>query len=324
MPILSLSPRGLLAAVPALILSLNPSLRAAEGWETDFEKAKATAAKEKKDLLLDFTGSDWCVWCIRLNKEVFSKDVFKQEAPKHFVLVELDYPQEKEQPEALREQNEKLQEVYEIEGFPTIVLADAKGRPYAKTGYAPGGPQAYNEHLAELRKIREKRDAAFKKAQSAQGLEKAKALHEGLKALNDDDLARTHYQEELKQIMELDKEDVTGVRKAAEAEKKRTALIEKLESLLEAEKPAEFEKAIDDFIALEKLKGEEKQQLLMAKLQVYGPARLDEADKLMDEVIKEDDKTDAAEIARQTKEQIALLKKQIKESKEEEAKAKKE
>jgi thioredoxin-related protein len=121
--------RALTAAVPALILSIAAPISAAEGWTEDFDKAKETAAKDGKDLLIDFTGSDWCGWCIKLQKEVFTKDGFKSTAPKNFVLVELDFPQQKEQSKELKERNAKLQEEFGIEGFPTIILADAKRRP---------------------------------------------------------------------------------------------------------------------------------------------------------------------------------------------------
>ena len=67
-----------------------------EGWQTDFEVAKKLAAEGKKDLLLDFTGSDWCGWCIKLNKEVFGLEPFKTGTKDKFVLVELDFPQKKE------------------------------------------------------------------------------------------------------------------------------------------------------------------------------------------------------------------------------------
>ena len=87
------------------ILSLAFGLSAAEGWEVDFEAAKAKAAKEKKLLLVDFTGSDWCGWCIRLQDEVFLKDGFKSYAKDKFILVELDYPQKKQQDPKIKEQN---------------------------------------------------------------------------------------------------------------------------------------------------------------------------------------------------------------------------
>ena len=93
-------------AVPALMMVLAPVARAADGWMTNYGEAKTLAAKETKDILMDFTGSDWCVACAALKKEVFSQDVFRQEAPKHFVLLMLDYPQQKPLSAELTAQNE--------------------------------------------------------------------------------------------------------------------------------------------------------------------------------------------------------------------------
>ena len=171
----------------AFVLCSTVSLSAAEGWSVDFEKAKAQALAEKKDLLLDFTGSDWCTWCIRLRKEVFETELFKKEAPSKFVLVELDFPQDSSaQPEATRAQNKKLQDQFGIKGYPTIFLSDASGRPYAQLGYEKGGPEAYLKSLEEARANRVKRDASFQKAETLAGLDKAKALQEGLAILPDE------------------------------------------------------------------------------------------------------------------------------------------
>lgn len=315
---LSSSWRALAAAVPALVLAFSPAARANEGWGTDFEAAKATAAKESKDLLMDFTGSDWCGWCIRLNKEVFSQDAFKQDAPKHFVLLELDFPQQKELPKEEKEQNEKLQETYSIEGFPTILLADAKGRPYAKTGYMEGGPEKYNEHLAELRKIRETRDAAFKKAEAAEGLEKAKAINEGLQAL-DPEVVTGYYKEELEKVISLDKDDTLGFKAKKAYSDKRTALDEKLSEFQQSEKTKEFSDAIDEFIKTEKVKGSDLQDLLFTKLQVFGPADIDKADALMDEVIKVDADSELGKNAVNVKKRIVEMRKQVDESKKDDA-----
>ena len=127
---------------------------AAEGlWQTDFKAAQAKAKQEKKYLLVDFTGSDWCGWCIKLHNEVFDKEPFKAEAPKQFVLVELDFPHEKEQSDELKKQNKELSEKYNIEGFPTVLLLDAEGQVIARTGYREGGPEDYLKQLAEFPKI---------------------------------------------------------------------------------------------------------------------------------------------------------------------------
>src|SRR4051794_3904234 len=130
---------SLTAATLAWTLTVS-TFAAGDLWVSDFEKAKQTAAAENKDLLIDFTGSDWCGWCIKLRKEVFDLDAFKTAAPKNFVLVEIDFPQNKSKlSNATQEQNAKLQTQFGIQGFPSIVLADAQGRPYAQTGYQEGG-----------------------------------------------------------------------------------------------------------------------------------------------------------------------------------------
>ena len=119
-------------------------------WGTDFEEAKAAAAERGVPILVDFTGSDWCGWCIRLKEEVFKKDAFIEYAKENLVLLELDFPMRTELPEALREQNEALRERFRIRGFPTILLLNAEGEELARTGYRRGGPEAYIEHLQEL------------------------------------------------------------------------------------------------------------------------------------------------------------------------------
>ncbi|MEM7791812.1 MAG: thioredoxin family protein [Verrucomicrobiota bacterium] len=123
---------------------------AGSGWMTDFEAAKAKAKAENKPLLLDFTGSDWCGWCIKLDKEVFSQDAFKAYAKDSLVLVELDFPRGKEQSDALKEQNKALAEKYGIRGFPTIVVLSPEGELIEKTGYQRGGPDAYVDHIKEI------------------------------------------------------------------------------------------------------------------------------------------------------------------------------
>lgn len=216
--------RNTLVATLALsFATLTSAFAGGEGWVTDFEAAKKTAAEGKKDLLLDFTGSDWCGWCIKLNEEVFSKEPFKAGTKDKFVMVELDFPQKKELEAKLKEQNDALQEKFQIQGFPTIMLCDASGKPYAKTGYQAGGPEKYVKHLDELQQIRVKRDEAFAKANAAKtDAEKAACLVDGLKLL-DEELVESSYGDVLDQITALDKEDSTGfvkARKEAAAKKK--------------------------------------------------------------------------------------------------------
>lgn len=124
----------------ALFLSLNLIARAAApaGWTDDLAKAKETAAKEKKLLLLDFTGSDWCGWCMKLDKDVFSKSDFKSYAKENLVLVEVDFPNQKPQTKKVKDQNAALKKQFNVGGFPTIVVLDGSGKEVARWGgYSP-------------------------------------------------------------------------------------------------------------------------------------------------------------------------------------------
>ena len=118
-------------------------------WATDFEAAKADAAKSGRKLLLDFTGSDWCIYCQKLDAEVLATPEFKSFA-KDYVLVCVDFPKAKELPAAEKKQNDALGERFKIEGYPTLIVADASGTEVRRAvGYEPGsGPGAYLAQLA--------------------------------------------------------------------------------------------------------------------------------------------------------------------------------
>jgi protein disulfide-isomerase len=138
-------------ACAVLTLGASAAL-AAEGWGDNYEKAQAEAKSENKLLLLDFTGSDWCPWCIKLNKEVFSQKEFKDYAAKNLVLMEVDFPQTKPQSESLKSQNAKLQDKYRIQGYPTVVVLNGQGKKVGELGYQPGGPSAFISELEKLKK----------------------------------------------------------------------------------------------------------------------------------------------------------------------------
>jgi len=140
----------LLTLASITFLGLVATAFAGDGWLTDFEAAKAKAKAENKPMLLDFTGSDWCGWCVKLDKEVFTKAVFKDYADAELVLVEIDFPRNKEQPAELKAQNDKLAKQYGIRGFPTILVLSADGELIEKTGYQRGGPEAYVAHIKEI------------------------------------------------------------------------------------------------------------------------------------------------------------------------------
>lgn len=116
-------------------------------WEENLETALQKAKTENKAVLVNFTGSDWCQWCIRLSDEVFSKSEFEEYAEDNLVLVRLDFPRSIEQSAETKAYNNQLAQRYGIQGFPTILLFNSQGKMVLQTGYQPGGPVSYVNHL---------------------------------------------------------------------------------------------------------------------------------------------------------------------------------
>ena len=125
-------------------------------WLADLPKAVAQAKKENKTVLVDFTGSDWCIWCIRLHEEVFSKPEFAEYAKKNLVLAVVDFPNHKLQSPEVKNTNRALAEKYAIEGYPTLVLLDGEGKEINRLGYVPGGPKPFIEKLDALKAEKKK------------------------------------------------------------------------------------------------------------------------------------------------------------------------
>lgn len=119
-------------------------------WLTDYDEALALAKKLERPVLINFTGSDWCGWCIKLAKEVFTQDVFIKHASENYVLLKLDFPRKIEQSAEMKAANESLAKKYGIEGFPTIVFVDHTGKELTRASYQPGGPEAYIKYLQGL------------------------------------------------------------------------------------------------------------------------------------------------------------------------------
>jgi len=124
------------------------------GWTDSITDGIARAERENKMLLLDFTGSDWCVWCKKLESEVWSTPEFKAWADDNLVKVFIDYPQTIDLSDDQRMQNELLKQYFGIEGYPTIFLLDSNLTPLLRTGYKEGGPAEYIRHLKEDRNLR--------------------------------------------------------------------------------------------------------------------------------------------------------------------------
>ncbi len=136
----------------AIVLIASASLSLAnEGWLTDWEAAKAKSKAENKPILINLTGSDWCGWCIKMEKETFSQKAFKDFAAENLILMEADFPKKKELPAALKKQNAELEKQYLAGGYPTVFLLDAEGKKLSEDlGTLKGG---MNEFIAKLKEL---------------------------------------------------------------------------------------------------------------------------------------------------------------------------
>ena len=113
-------------------------------WNTDYAKAVEQAKVQNKPLLLDFTGSDWCGWCMKMKKETLDTPMFKTYASHNLVLVEVDFPHQKAQIEKVKQQNQQLKQQYQAHGYPTFILVDKDGKELGRQkGYLEGGPTAF-------------------------------------------------------------------------------------------------------------------------------------------------------------------------------------
>ena len=184
-------------------------------WYTDFEKAKAAAAKSNKDIFMEFTGSDWCPPCKRFHDSILQWKNFTDYAQQRYVLLKLDYPRgDTGQSSEEKSQNEMLAAKYGIESYPTVLLADSQARVYGQVEYEmmvlpiPGFAAA----LEGLIQVRHTRDVGFADASQLKGAEKVKKIEETILEVGQQFMLPS-YEKELARIVKLDKDDSAGFRK---------------------------------------------------------------------------------------------------------------
>jgi len=136
-------------------------------WHTDLMKVYEISKKTNKPIFAFFTGSDWCGWCKKLQADVFAKPEFITWAQKNVILLELDYPRFKQLPPEQVQQNQNLQQTFQIAGYPTIWMftlskPDTSNKftidAIGSTGYPQGAEQG-NEQKKFLEDVNRLMDA---------------------------------------------------------------------------------------------------------------------------------------------------------------------
>lgn len=144
--------KRLLASLLLAVCAFVSAHAAEANWLTDYDAALKKAADENKPVLINFTGSDWCGWCIKLDREVFSQTEFVDYATKNLVLVKLDFPRKKPQTDAQKAKNAELAKKYQIRGFPTIKVLNPQGKTIGNLGYEEGGAASWIKSLERVTK----------------------------------------------------------------------------------------------------------------------------------------------------------------------------
>ena len=304
--------------LPIIAAACMAPCLAAEGWLTDMDAARKEAAERKKNLMIEFTGSDWCAPCMQLRANVLTKPDFQQEARKNFVLLELDYPRSKEQSAEVKAANQKLAEQYGVTGFPTVVFADASGKPFG--GFVGGRPRedvmkAMQDALKNKEAL-QMVEAEVAKASTDEA--KVAALMEVLK-LAPKDYVDNFYGDVKAEIKKLDKDDKSGL-KAADAhadqlKKEQKEVQDYLAGKMTANTtPAEALQVVKSYPNRDKLLPETQQELLMMEFGTFlnSTGDVDGAVLILDKVAELKPGTEAGQQAPRIKAGILANKDRIK------------
>ncbi|MBK1882453.1 thioredoxin family protein [Luteolibacter pohnpeiensis] len=254
--------------IPALAVLLLGSvlpLSASDSWSSDFAASRQKAESEGKSMLLDFTGSDWCSWCHRLSNEVFDQAGFEEAISKNFVLVEVDFPQNKSiLSQETIEQNNTLAKQFAIKGYPTILLCDAEGIPYGSTGYRAGGLEPYMEHLNLMVANKSKRDELLKEAKSKSGFEKADLMSRALDEMElSEELTTKFYGDLEKEILSLDTDRKTSLAKRVDTKAHLETFSDKVKKLVDEKKFDEVDSVSEEMMKDPLMTGDALQRVYM-------------------------------------------------------------
>ena len=279
-----------LFATMALAVSANSNADD-KWWKSDPDAAIKTATEDRKDLLILFTGSDWCPPCQKLEQEVFSDEDFYLEAEGDFVFVKFDFLRNTPIRDEVKKLNEEWATRYGVDSFPTVVLVDHNLKPFAFAGYEEGGAENFLGMLEESRQVRVNRDAKMAAAEEAEGAERARLLDEALSEMPRE-ISDVYYADVVEEIVSLDEDDELGLRtkwnEAKDAELRKSILTDVM-MVARLDSPKRAIDMIDEILGTIKFPTKQKLEIMQIKLNIVrklgNPAKVD---SLLDEMISLD------------------------------------
>ncbi len=260
-----------------------------EGWLVGLDRAKEAARELNRHLLLDFAGSDWIPQSIVLEEKVLTKKEFIEEASEDFVLVRLDFPRKRHvQSQKLQRANLEAASLYEVQSYPTVLLADSQGRPYARTGWTEGvSVESFLKRLSEMRAAYAEKEAHLAKANEAESAAKVPHLANFLQGFSPG-VILTFYEPEYRELIALDPEDAGGLNEVVYYEKS-LAMRKQLDALASEDRWADAIEVLDEFGKEHAKTVQQKQQIEFFKLNgLLQLKRVDEVMPFLDCVIAMD------------------------------------
>ena len=279
------------------------------GWLDNAELALKIARETDKDLLMLFTGSDWCPPCKKLEQEIVGQPAFLEEATKRFVLLVFDFPEQKELLSRIKQQNQQWAQRFGVSGYPTLFLVDQQERPYAILGYQEVGVDGFLSLMDEKQQQRVRRDQFFAQAKGVEGGERAKNLDQALSEM-DQDLANLYYEDLVEEIVSIDREDKLGLRTKWNAEadaEMRKIILTDIVTVSRFEKPERAVAFIDEVLNSVAFEPSQRLQIYQIKLSLYRKMSDQPGmDSVLDEMIGMEELTEVTRERLMVKKALAL------------------
>ncbi len=248
------------AVVTFLLCYAHLSLGDEVVWETNFTAAQARAKAEHKSLLVEFSGSDWCPWCKKMQSDVFEKQAFVDGIGKRYVLVNLDFPSQKKLAAEIAQQNAMLRKKYRVSYYPTICLMDPKGQVFARTGFH-GTPEELTKDMTSFAKTHMEILELQAKLATLNGLERAKVLDRIVTDYQENGVENDDVDKYSAEIVALDPDNKTGLKLKYQFR----VLMAEARKLSEQGKVAAAKADYEKAAALPGLKGNEKQSAWLSE-----------------------------------------------------------